>query len=91
MTGVLFKGMGMLPGLSDLVLVATNEGRVAVGFCELKRPDGKGSLSPDQQAFRDLVQGLGLPWRETTTLDGVSAWATEVLGLVGLKFKAAVQ
>lgn len=77
-TGGLFKGMGMLPGMTDLILVA-RDGRVA--FLELKRPDGKGKLRPDQEAFRDRCASLGIKWGSARTLDEVADFARAFYGL----------
>lgn len=89
--GQLFKGMGMLPGLSDLVLVAavtlSNGTRAAlVGFLELKA--GNGKLSSDQEDFRDLCLALGVPWGEARTLAEVEDFARSFYQAAGLQFRA---
>lgn len=93
-TGALFKGMGMLPGMTDLVLVAVirhpDTVTVApVGFLELKA--GKGKLRPDQETFRDLCQALGIPWAEARTLAEVEAFARDFYLAFGVTFRARVQ
>lgn len=93
-TGGLFKGMGMLPGMTDLVLAAATDhptaGHIgAVGFLELKA--GKGKLRPDQEAFRDLCHALRIPWGEARTLEEVEAFARRFYEGFGLRFRASVQ
>lgn len=94
--GNLFKGMGMLPGVTDLVLVRSPllvprprrimpEGLTAppsstVGFLELKRPDGSGALNKGQVEFRDMCKRLGVPWAEASSLEQVAAFAREFYG-----------
>lgn len=58
--GARLKEEGVLPGVSDLVLILP--GRVV--FVEIKTSTGR--LSPAQKAFREAVQGLGhsyVVWR----------------------------
>lgn len=93
-TGGLFKGMGMLPGVADLVLVCvtvTPGGGLhgAVAFLELKH--GRGKLNPDQETFRDLCQALGVMWGEARTLEEVEAFARRFYEGFGAKFRATVQ
>lgn len=91
-TGGLFKGMGMMPGLTDLVLVAAaRDGVGRCAFLELKRPDGKGALSPAQVQFRDLCNALGIMWGEAKTLAEVEAFARKFYEACGFKFRASVQ
>ncbi len=61
--GARLKEEGVLPGVSDLVLVLP--GRVV--FVEIKTPAGR--LSPAQKAFREAVQGLGHPYVVWRSLD----------------------
>lgn len=89
-TGQLFKAMGLLPGMTDLVLVAKvpngSQFVGCVGFLELKV--GTGKLSRDQETFRDLCLGLGIPWGVARTLAEVEAFAREFYAAFGLKFRA---
>lgn len=50
------KAMGMLPGVTDLVLV--HDGRAF--FLEVKMPRGR--LSPQQKEFEDLCRSRGACW-----------------------------
>lgn len=89
-TGALFKGMGMLPGVTDLILVSGQKGGGGrVAFLELKH--GKGKLRPDQIAFRDMCRVLGIMWGEARTLEEVEAFAREFYAGAGLQFRASVQ
>lgn len=84
--GNLFKGMGMLPGVTDLVLVRARPDAhgstqcAFVGFLELKRPDGTGALNKGQVEFRDMCKRLGVPWAEASSLEQVAAFAREFYG-----------
>lgn len=75
-TGGLLKGMGMLTGVSDLVLVP----RIPrpAGFLELKHGDG--SLRKGQREFRDMCAAQGFPWAEARDLDEVARFAARVYG-----------
>lgn len=48
-----FKGIGMLPGASDLIIIGLEQ----VVFVEFKSPTGR--LSKDQIAFKMKVESLG--------------------------------
>lgn len=85
------KGMGMIPGLSDLVLVAKVATGAETGFLELKRPDGKGRLRKGQEDFRDLCQGLAIPWAMAANLQEVEAFARRFYEDRGHAFRARVQ
>lgn len=61
--GARLKEEGVLPGVSDLVLILP--GRVV--FVEIKTAAGR--LSPVQKAFREVVQGLGHPYVVWRSLD----------------------
>ena len=85
LVGQQFKGMGMLPGLTDLVFVARRYRKAAVtgfdavaGFMELKNPTFTGDLhkawSSDQADFRDLCNGLGFAWCVLNDLDHIVEW-----------------
>ena len=93
-TGALFKGMGMLPGMTDLVLVAAPtldppDMTSTVGFLELKV--GKGKLSTDQETIRDLCRSMFIPWAEARTLAEVEAFARQFYATFGVTFRARVQ
>ena len=84
----------MLPGMTDIVLVASvslSNGNTAafVAFLELKA--GKGSLNADQIGFRDLCQALRIPWGEARTLAEVEAFARSFYEGLGLQFRARAQ
>lgn len=91
--------MGMIPGLTDLVLAATipHVSDLALGqtirvtataYLELKRPDGTGKLRPAQVAFRDFCQARGIPWGEAKSLEEVAAFARQFYESLGLQWKA---
>lgn len=60
-------GMGVHAGFSDLLVISV--GRVL--FLEVKSATGR--LSGPQAAFRNAVQGQGLPWALVRSLDDVVA------------------
>lgn len=93
-TGALFKGMGMVPGMTDLVLVARPtldpaDMTSTVGFLELKA--GKGKLSTDQETVRDLCQSMFIPWGEARTLAEVETFARAFYAPFGVRFRVRVQ
>ncbi len=47
---------GILPGVSDLILLLPNK---RVYFIEIKNPNGKGRQSPYQRQFEENVRALG--------------------------------
>jgi len=58
--GAIFKGLGMLPGFPDLlVLGCTDEPRPAAWLIEVKAL--KGSIKPEQRELHDRLQDLGFP------------------------------
>lgn len=61
MVGARLKAMGMLPGITDLILLWPGDAEYfgGVGFLEVKK---EGQLSAEQKAWRDLCQGWRLPW-----------------------------
>jgi len=59
------KGMGMLPGFPDLLVLAPG-GRAL--FIELKA--GRGRLAPRQREAHAAIEGLGHAVRTVRTLDG---------------------
>lgn len=94
-TAGLFKGMGLLAGVTDIVLVSGQPGGGGrVAFLELKAKDAKGrdgKLSKPQEDFRDMCKALGIMWGEARTLEEVEAFAREFYEGAGLKFRASVQ
>lgn len=94
-TAGLFKGMGLLPGVTDIVLVSGQKGGGGrVAFLELKAKDARGregKLNPAQVEFRDMCRALGIMWGEARTLEEVEAFAREFYAGAGLKFRASVQ
>lgn len=70
--GARLKEEGVLPGVSDLVLILP--GRVV--FAEIKTVAGR--LSPAQKAFREAVQGLGHPYVVWRSLDDCIDFLTQV-------------
>ena len=58
------QGMGVVPGVADLVLVLP-DGRAA--FLELKTR--KGELSPEQRAFADRCKAIGAPFAIARSVD----------------------
>lgn len=70
--GARLKEEGVLPGVSDLVLILP--GRVV--FVEIKTAAGR--LSPVQCAFREVVQGLGHSYMVWRSLDDCIDFLTQV-------------
>jgi hypothetical protein len=94
-TGQLFKSMGMIPGLTDFVLVAFGpRGNSDSGFLELKRPSVRnhkdGGLSDDQVEFRDFCSEHGLPWGLAYTMEEATTWAREFYVERGLEFRVTL-
>lgn len=59
--GAILKGMGLLPGISDQVLLTPpvpGQSRGSVTWIECKLPDK--SQSPEQKDFQALVESLGM-------------------------------
>ncbi len=93
-TAGLFKGMGLLAGVTDIVLVAgpvMTGADGSVAFLELKRPNGKGRLREGQAEFRDMCQALGIAWAEVSSLKGVETFARAFYARHGLTFRATAQ
>lgn len=91
-TAGLFKGMGLLAGVTDIVLVSGQPGGGGrVAFLELKAPTGKCRLREGQEEFRDMCQALGIEWAEENSLAGVEAFARRFYEGAGLKFRASAQ
>jgi len=63
----ILRGLGLHAGFSDLIVISA--GRVL--FLEVKSPAGR--LSGPQAAFRDAVQGQGLPWALVRSVDDAVA------------------
>lgn len=55
--GARFKRLGVIPGIPDLAFVMAN-GHAA--YLEVKAP--KGTLSPEQKAFRSLCEAYSIPY-----------------------------
>ena len=72
-TAVKLKREGVKAGTPDLVILLP-EGRVA--WLELKIKGG--SLSVEQQAFRNICQRLGHHWAVAKTLDEAAAFLTAI-------------
>ena len=73
----LLKSMGMLPGVTDLVIVADDG---PAHFMEVKTETGQ--LSKKQAAFRDRCEARGLPWSLCRSVDQALA-AVRGWGLIG--------
>lgn len=74
----ILTGMGIHPGFADLLILS--EGRVL--FLEVKSKTG--SLSPAQEAFRDLLVAQGFAWALVRNVDDLLA----ALGAHGFRYKA---
>lgn len=70
--GARLKEEGVLPGVSDLVLILPER----VVFVEIKTVAGR--LSPAQCAFREVVQGLGHSYMVWRSLDDCIDFLTQV-------------
>lgn len=57
---------GMLAGVPDVLLFALDRPTLAIEF---KRPDGKGKISPEQQAVGVQLEGVGALVRVATSAD----------------------
>lgn len=68
-TGARLKRMGVKRGVGDLCLILPGAGTAA--FLELK--SAKGRTSPEQRAFRDLIEGAGGRYALANTIEGVTA------------------
>lgn len=97
MTGGLFKGMGMLPGMTDLVLVIRLKGGGPVtvnGWLELKhhatrKPfNAERAMSEPQVDFRDQCDRLGFPHFVAHDLGGVEHFTAKVMTLAGRSIRA---
>ena len=67
---------GMLAGMPDVMLFGLNLPTLAIEF---KRPDGKGKVSPEQQAVGIQLEGVGAIVRIATSADQAKAHLTEWL------------
>lgn len=63
----ILRGLGVHAGFSDLIVISSGQ----VLFLEVKSAAGR--LSGPQEAFRDAVQGQGLPWALVRSVDDVVA------------------
>lgn len=88
LTGLLFKAMGMKPGMTDLVIVVFQDGRAFCAFLELKV--GKNPLSKDQRDFRDLCSRFGAPWAVAYDLDAALSFVSAFLAGFGLRLRVSV-
>jgi hypothetical protein len=62
----ILRALGVRPGASDLVLVATG-GRAI--YVEVKAPGRRGSLSPAQKEWRAAAERLGTPYHVVASVD----------------------
>jgi len=67
---------GMLAGVPDVMVFGLNRSTLAIEF---KRPDGKGKVSPEQQAVGVQLEGVGAVVRVATSSDQAKAYLTEWL------------
>ena len=67
---------GMLAGVPDVMLFGLNRPTLAIEF---KKPDGKGKVSPEQQAVGVQLEGVGAVVRVATSADQAKAHLTEWL------------
>lgn len=67
---------GMLAGVPDVLLFTLNRPTLAIEF---KRPDGKGKVSPEQQAVQVQMEGVGAIVRVATSADGAKGFLQEWL------------
>lgn len=79
----LFKAMGVLPGVPDLVFVMPN-GQTA--FIELKAPGG--TLSNEQIEFQRRARANGCAYAICRSFDEVEATVTRWVGAYGLTLRA---
>jgi hypothetical protein len=61
------KADGVRPGFPDLIVI--DQRVIRTGFMEVKR-EGRLTLDPDQEWWRDELQRLGFPWALVNTPDG---------------------
>lgn len=62
---------GMLAGVPDVLLFALDRPTLAIEF---KRPDGKGKVSPEQQAVQVQMEGVGAVVRVATSSEGAKVF-----------------
>lgn len=67
---------GMLAGVPDVLLFALNLPTLAIEF---KRPDGKGKVSPEQQAVQMQMEGVGAVVRVATSAEVAKGFLQEWL------------
>jgi hypothetical protein len=67
---------GMLAGVPDVLVFGLNLPTLSIEF---KRPDGKGKVSPEQQAVGVQLEGVGAVVRVATSSDQAKAYLTEWL------------
>lgn len=67
---------GMLAGVPDVLVFGLNRPTLAIEF---KRPDGKGKISPDQQAVGVQLEGVGAIVRVATSADQAKGFLHEWL------------
>lgn len=70
---------GMLAGVPDVLLFALNLPTLAIEF---KRPDGKGKISPEQEAVQLQMEGLGAVVRVATSVEQAKDHMAQWLGRV---------
>lgn len=75
----ILKGLGVRPGVADLVIIAPGEAGAEVMFLEVKAP-GRGRLSHAQEEFRDACQHLDADHHVVTSLEEAIALITAKTG-----------
>lgn len=70
-TGARLKAMGVVRGVSDLVLIIPSQPTPRVVFLEIK--DAKGRLSVDQKIFRQRAEDAGVDFLIASSSDEVVA------------------
>jgi hypothetical protein len=81
--GAILKSMGVRAGMPDLGFILPT-GMVA--WCELKA--GKGSLTPAQRTFRDLMRARGVPFAECRSIQEVAAFIGPLIEPFGYRLMA---
>lgn len=67
---------GMLAGVPDVLLFGLDRPTLAIEF---KRPDGKGRVSPEQQAVGVQLEGVGAIVRVATSAEQAKAFVSDWL------------
>lgn len=78
--GARFKRLGVIPGIPDIALVLAN-GHAA--YLEIKT--AKGTLSPEQKAFRSLCQAYHIPYAVVRSITEAQAVLMQWGALRGLR------